>query len=167
MKGLQDRAALFGVAILDATTRTWAAFWGTLAVWLFYWAWNSSAGAHYRFDPYPFVFLTLLITMASYLQNIVLMTDQRKAAIEMAVVRRKQDEQDQHMLHMMEAVKAAADVLIKHASLVDRRDIEIITRLRELSNDNHSENHRVDAPSRDPARISDPQGSAEAKLSHP
>lgn len=141
MIDLRAKLSTIGFTVLDATTRTWQAFWGTLAVWLFYWTWNSRALGSYRFDPYPFVFLTLLITMASYLQNIVLMTDQRVAAIEMAALRRKQDEQDMRMLHMLEAVMAASDVLIKHAALVDRRDIEIIKTLKALAN---GENQAVD-----------------------
>lgn len=145
MTALRDRAARVGVVVLDATTRTWGAFWGIIGVWLFYWAWNGAAPTRERFDPYPFVFLTLLITMASYLQNIVLMTDQRKQAIELAELRRRQDEQDRawreqqeandaRMLNLMQAVNAASQVLIQHAEAsadrdvrAERRAIQILT----------------------------------------
>lgn len=146
MIALRAQLGRFGIAVLDATTRTWGAFWGTLAVWGFYWAWNSRGALAERFDPYPFVFLTLLITMASYLQNIVLMTDQRQAALEMAVLRRKQEDQDRRMLHMLEAVTAASDLLIRHASLVDRRDLQIIEMLKRVADGDYKEADVLDGP---------------------
>lgn len=119
---MRARLARFGFLILDATTRTWGAFWGTLAVWTLYWLWNADAPTGDRFDPFPFIFLTLLITMASYLQNIVLMTDQRITNARLDRVREKQEAQDRHMLHLMETVAAAAAVLVQQAEAQRERD---------------------------------------------
>lgn len=91
-----------GYAILDRTTRSWGAFWGTILVCLLYAIWNSIAGA--RFDPYPFIFLTLLLTFFSYLQNIVIMTVQRSADMAQARQEEADARQERYMLHIMEAL---------------------------------------------------------------
>lgn len=127
---MRARLARVGFVILDATTRTWGAFWGTLVIWVLYWLWNADAPAVDRFDPFPFIFLTLLITMASYLQNIVLMTDQRITNARLDCVRAKQEAQDRHMLHLMEAVAAAATVLVQQAEGERKRSEAILAALR-------------------------------------
>lgn len=127
---------------LDATTRSWPAFWGTLIAWVIYWVWNGIAPADLRFDPYPYMLLTLIITMLSYLQNVILMTDQRIGNAKLEKVRERQDAADAHRLHLMEAVVSLCNVLIDHAERAQRRDEESIARdgriagmLESLTND--------------------------------
>ena len=86
-----------GYWLLDVTQRSWTAFWGTLAAIGAYAAYNCLA--HHAFDPYPFIFLTLIVTVLSYQQNIIVLTIQKDAAI-------AQERQDRYMLNMQEAVYA-------------------------------------------------------------
>lgn len=129
---MKSIAARIGIKLLDATTRTWGAFWGTIAVWVFYWLWNARAPIYDRFDPYPFVFLTLLITQASYLQNIVLMTDQRLAAIELEKLHAKQAAQDTRQIHMIETLLTLCAVLVEHAKRAEARDLASVDRDRAI-----------------------------------
>ena len=95
--------------ILDYTTRSWFAFWATF--WLIgaYVLWNVRGAV--RFDPYPFVFLMGLITVFSYLQNIIIMTIQRKAELSQRKVEAAQHKQSQYMLDIMEVVKAEVQLI--------------------------------------------------------
>ena len=86
-----------GYWLLDVTQRSWTAFWGTLVAIGVYAIYNSLA--HHAFDPYPFIFLTLIVTVLSYQQNIIVLTIQKDAAI-------AQERQDRYMLNMQEAVYA-------------------------------------------------------------
>lgn len=88
--------------ILDYSTRSWFAFWWTVVFSLGYALWNVISG--YDFDPYPFIFLTLLLTFFSYLQNIIIMTVQK----ENETIQKKQT---LYLLHLMEVVAAQVALL--------------------------------------------------------
>jgi uncharacterized membrane protein len=86
-----------GYAILDYTTRTWIGFWCTLLFTIVYCTVNLLVEK--SFDPYPFMFLTMVITMFSYYQNIIIMTIQREdheiqMALEQAAKDKEQKEYD-------------------------------------------------------------------------
>lgn len=86
-----------GYAILDYTTRTWIGFWCTLLFTIVYCAANMLYQK--AFDPYPFMFLTMVITMLSYYQNIIIMTIQREdheiqMTLEQAAKEKEQKEYD-------------------------------------------------------------------------
>lgn len=121
-----------GFALLDATTRTWAAFWGTLSVFLFYVWWNASSLTLRHFDPYPYTFLMVLIAAFSYLQNVIIMTLQRKQDADFIAIKTKQDEQDRHMLTLMETATAQGRLLIALSQKDAERDDEILSVFKAL-----------------------------------
>jgi len=88
--------------ILDITTRSWPAFGLTFATIVAYAVWNSVS--KHAFDPYPFVFLMGIITVLSYLQNIIIMTVQKEADI-------MQKKQAKYILNLMETVRAQVEVI--------------------------------------------------------
>lgn len=122
MNGLRRKSADLAFALLDATTRTWQAFWGTIAIVLFYCWWNESPNTHEHFDPYPYTFLMVLIAAFSYLQNIIIMTLQRKQDAQFAEIKAKQEEQDQYIMHLMETAVAQNKLLIAQAEKDAERD---------------------------------------------
>lgn len=121
----RDKAAALGFRILNATTRSWAAFWWTIAIWVAYQLYNTIEAAHGAFDPYPFTFLVLLITEASYLQNVVLMTDQRLAG---EALQQVQD----HMVDLLEVSAATGEATLEHVKLAFERDQKVLAALDRL-----------------------------------
>jgi len=95
--------------ILDFTTRSWFAFWLTTSLCIGYAIWNTVTKDD--FDPYPFIFLTLLLTFFSYLQNIIIMTMQRHNEKLQAVQEDLQRKQALYTLHLMEVVAAQVALL--------------------------------------------------------
>lgn len=95
--------------ILDFTTRSWFAFWLTTSFCIGYAVWNTVTKD--AFDPYPFIFLTLLLTFFSYLQNIIIMTMQRHNEKLQAVQEDLQRKQALYTLHLMEVVAAQVALL--------------------------------------------------------
>ncbi|MDE3023005.1 MAG: DUF1003 domain-containing protein [Pseudomonadota bacterium] len=89
--------------ILDYTARTWTAFWLTVGFCVGYALFNDYTNR--PFDPYPFVFLTLLITVASYLQNIIVLLFQKRAEEKQQKVEALQAKQLLYILHIMEALQ--------------------------------------------------------------
>lgn len=127
VKILKEEMSYLAFALLDATTRTWAAFFGTIIVIIFYCWCNISPVIKYHFDPYPFVFLMVLIATLSYLQNIVIMTLQRKQDAKFADIKLKQEKQDLYMLEMMETQVAQSKLLITLAHKDAERDDKMLS----------------------------------------
>lgn len=67
-----------GYLCLDYFTRTWTAFWGTLAFCIGYIAWQHLASTKLHFDSFPYLGLCTVVTLLSYFQNIIIMTIQRE-----------------------------------------------------------------------------------------
>lgn len=65
-----------GYLCLDYFTRTWVAFWGTLAFCAGYIAYQHITSK--PFDSFPFLGLCTVVTLLSYFQNIIIMTIQRE-----------------------------------------------------------------------------------------
>ena len=107
---LLDSMHRMGFWFLDITTRSWIALWGTIAACGLYAAWNRYSGV--IFDPYPFIFLTLILTFFSYLQNIIIMTVQRANDEAQARQEALQHKQLEYMMHLMTAIR---DQLAKEA----------------------------------------------------
>ncbi len=63
-----------GYLCLDYFTRTWVAFWGTLAFCATYIVWQH----WHKFDGFPYLGLCTVVTLLSYFQNIIIMTIQRE-----------------------------------------------------------------------------------------
>lgn len=126
MSWIKRRAALVGFALLDAATRTWPAFWCTIALIIFYCWWNVSSTIRDHFDPYPYTFLMVLIAGLSYLQNIIIMTLQREQDDKFGEIKAKQDEQDQRMLHLMETATAQGQLLISMSHADAARDEQML-----------------------------------------
>lgn len=118
--------SLVGFTLLDATTRTWAALWSTISLFLFYGWWNASSLTPHHFDPYPYTFLMVLVAAFSYLQNIIIMTLQRQQDAQFNAIKAKQDEQDRHMLNLMETATAQGRFLITLSHKDAQRDNKIL-----------------------------------------
>lgn len=86
-------AKLLGYLCLDYFTRTWTAFWGTLAFCLGYIIWQHIPGIKH-FDNFPYLGLCTVVTLLSYFQNIIIMTIQRE---------------DHEIQQRLEALEAARD----------------------------------------------------------
>lgn len=87
---------------LDGFTRTWAAFWATLAFTFIYCTWMLIRPK--SFDPYPFMFLTMVVTMLSYYQNIVIMTIQKEDHEIQKLLEAKQAEMEKRQFDMIEDI---------------------------------------------------------------
>jgi uncharacterized membrane protein len=105
------------------TTRSWTGFWGTAGLCAGYVIFNTLSPS--KFDPFPFVLLTLILTFFAYLQNIVIMILQG----ENEVINKRQEEklnrQLLYMLHLMEALNAHIGVL------EDASDATVALQIRE------------------------------------
>ncbi len=101
------------------------ALWWTIFVILAWMFWNLTAAAPFRFDPYPYVWLMGIITELSYLQNIVIMTDQETAA-------KYLDKVQQSMLRMLEGQAATGQVTLEHVKTAAQRDIFIMEQLGKI-----------------------------------
>lgn len=132
MIAIKRRAALVSFALLDAATRTWPAFWCTIALIIFYCWWNVSSTIHDHFDPYPYTFLMVLIAALSYLQNIIIMTLQREQDSKFGEIKAKQDEQDARMLHLMETATAQGKLLISMSHADAERDEQMLMKFNTL-----------------------------------
>lgn len=86
-------AKLLGYICLDYFTRTWVAFWGTLAFVAGYILWQHLVPTH-KFDNFPYLGLCTVVTLLSYFQNIIIMTIQRE---------------DHEIQQRLEALEAARD----------------------------------------------------------
>lgn len=82
-----------GYICLDYFTRTWVAFWGTLAFVAGYILWQHLVPTH-KFDNFPYLGLCTVVTLLSYFQNIIIMTIQRE---------------DHEIQQRLEALEAARD----------------------------------------------------------
>ncbi len=102
-----SRAGKIGFAILNATTRSWPAFWATIGLCIAYVFVNTTE--HYTFDPYPYTFLILLVSLLSYLQNVVIMTFQRDA----------EELQRKQAIYMLALLESERDMLKELSSYVD------------------------------------------------
>ena len=99
------------------------ALWWTIFVILAWMFWNLTAAAPFRFDPYPYVWLMGIITELSYLQNIVIMTDQETAA--------------KYLVMMLESQAATGTVTLEHVKAAEQRDLLILDRLEKLERHIH------------------------------
>lgn len=96
---------------LYVLTRSWFAFWTTTAFCGIYMWGNWHGGWH--FDPYPFIFLSVFLTVFSYLQNIIIMTmqaDSEKITKRLEAAERRRLV---YMLHMMEAMNAHLELALE------------------------------------------------------
>lgn len=82
-----------GYLCLDYFTRTWTAFWGTLAFCFGYIIWQHIPDVKH-FDTFPYLGLCTVVTLLSYFQNIIIMTIQRE---------------DHEIQQRLEALEAARD----------------------------------------------------------
>ena len=99
------------------------ALWWTIFVILGWMAWNYVLKSPYAFDPFPYVWLMGLITELSYLQNIVIMTDQETAA--------------KYLVMMLESQAATGTVTLEHVKAAEQRDLLILDRLEKLEKHIH------------------------------
>ena len=110
-------------AVIQAMSRGRRALWWTIFVILAWMFWNVTAAAPFRFDPYPYVWLMGIITELSYLQNIVIMTDQETAA--------------KYLVMMLESQAATGTVTLEHVKAAEQRDLLILDRLEKLEKHIH------------------------------
>ena len=73
---LKATSARLGFRLLDITTRSWPGFWATTLLCTLYISYNSTSRD--AWDQYPFTGLMCLLTVFSYMQNIIIMTAQRE-----------------------------------------------------------------------------------------
>ncbi len=92
-----------GFKLLDLTSRSWTAFFAAILFCIIYTVYNTVVP--HAFDPYPYILLTLIITLISWLQNIVIMTIQRELTANQEIQEEIQRKQLHYMLTLMEAVK--------------------------------------------------------------
>lgn len=95
----------FGDRAADAATATlggWRFFWGMTGVIAF---WIIFAGCVFGWDPYPFQFLTLMLSLqASYAAPLILMSQNRESAVNAVLA--------QHDRERAERIEAKLDQLI-------------------------------------------------------
>lgn len=92
-----------GFKLLDGFTRTWASFWGTTLFVIIWCVWNSVAHV-YKFDPPPYLLLMGIITILSYMQNIVIMTELKEEKAKTALIEEKTREMFNKMFEMVEEI---------------------------------------------------------------
>ena len=110
-------------AVIQAMSRGRRALWWTIFVILGWMAWNYVLKSPYAFDPFPYVWLMGLITELSYLQNIVIMTDQETAA--------------KYLVMMLESQAATGTVTLEHVKAAEQRDLLILDQLEKLERHIH------------------------------
>lgn len=115
-----------GFFTLDIVSRTWLGFWSTIALIFFYIWWNQSSETTDHFDTYPYTLLMVIIATFSYLQNIIIMTLQREQEAEFALIKKKQDQNQEYMLSLMENCTLQGKVIIDQGHLDEARAMEII-----------------------------------------
>ena len=119
-----------GFKLLDITTRSWLGFWGTIAVCFIYAILNTLVKG--SIDPFPFVFGMVVITIFSYLQNIVIMTSQKEADIKTSIAEENDKAILLHIhdvvqaLHSMMAVQLGHDIKIQKLLANMTEDLEEI-----------------------------------------
>ncbi len=104
--------------VIQAMSRGRRALWWTIFVILAWMTWNYVLKSPYAFDPFPYVWLMGLITELSYLQNIVIMTDQETAA--------------KYLVMMLESQAATGQVTLEHVKTAAQRDIFIMEQLGKI-----------------------------------
>ena len=109
--------------VIQAMSRGRRALWWTIFVILGWMTWNYVLKSPYAFDPFPYVWLMGLITELSYLQNIVIMTDQETAA--------------KYLVMMLESQAATGTVTLEHVRAAEQRDLLILDRLEKLEKHIH------------------------------
>ena len=109
--------------VIQAMSRGRRALWWTIFVILGWMTWNYVLKPPYAFDPFPYVWLMGLITELSYLQNIVIMTDQETAA--------------KYLVMMLESQAATGTVTLEHVKAAEQRDLLILDRLEKLEKHIH------------------------------
>ena len=109
--------------VIQAMSRGRRALWWTIFVILGWMTWNYVLKSPYAFDPFPYVWLMGLITELSYLQNIVIMTDQETAA--------------KYLVMMLESQAATGTVTLEHVKAAEQRDLLILDRLEKLERHIH------------------------------
>ena len=109
--------------VIQAMSRGRRALWWTIFVILGWMTWNYVLKPPYAFDPFPYVWLMGLITELSYLQNIVIMTDQETAA--------------KYLVMMLESQAATGTVTLEHVKAAEQRDLLILDRLEKLERHIH------------------------------
>ena len=109
--------------VIQAMSRGRRALWWTIFVILAWMTWNYVLKSPYAFDPFPYVWLMGLITELSYLQNIVIMTDQETAA--------------KYLVMMLESQAATGTVTLEHVKAAEQRDHLILDRLEKLERHIH------------------------------
>jgi hypothetical protein len=104
----------FGYLCLDYFTRTWTAFWGTLAFCAGYIVWQHVVQPQYRFDAFPYLGLCTVVTLLSYFQNIIIMTIQREDHEIQKILEKEQEKREAQIFDMIEDI---------HEELTDDGDI--------------------------------------------
>jgi uncharacterized membrane protein len=93
-----------GFKVLDGFTRTWASFWVT---WLFIFGWciwNSLTNTHPHWDAPPYLLLMGVITILSYMQNIVIMTELKEEKARNEEMEKVQRQMFHKMFDMVEEI---------------------------------------------------------------
>lgn len=93
-----------GFMLLDGFTRTWASFWGTWAVIFGWFIWNWKSNPTLHFDPLPCLLLMNVITILSYMQNIVIMTELKEEKAKSAAMEDLQRKMFNKMFDMVEEI---------------------------------------------------------------
>ena len=93
--------------ILDATSRSIGGLVVSNLVFLAWCAGNFVLPLHWRWDPYPFIFLMGVITLAGYDQNVVIMWMARRAE---ALQHRNEELQIEQLRHIKTTMEAVRDV---------------------------------------------------------
>ena len=108
-----------GFKLLDGFTRTWASFWGTTVFVIAWCVWNVYAPKNYQFDPIPYLLLMGLITILSYMQNIVIMTELKEEKAKTAAIEEKTRQMFEKMFEMVEEIhEEIGDVERQHETEV-------------------------------------------------
>jgi uncharacterized membrane protein len=118
----------FGARLADrvaAVGGSWGfiiSFGVALVIWM---GWNTLARvAHLSFDPYPFIFLNLMLSMVAALQAPVIMMSQNRAA-----ARDRQAAEHDYVVNL----RAELEIMHLHDKLDELRDRELVELLKRQS----------------------------------
>ena len=118
----------FGARLADhvaAVGGSWGfiiAFGLVLATWM---GWNTLTGRHLSFDPYPFIFLNLMLSMLAAIQAPVIMMSQNRAA-----ARDREAAEHDYLVNL----RAELEIMHLHDkvdALRDRQLVELLKRQNE------------------------------------
>jgi uncharacterized membrane protein len=119
-----------GYLCLDYFTRTWAAFWGTLAFCLFYIFWQYLGPPAYHFDRFPFLGLCTVVTLLSYFQNIIIMTIQREEHEKLQKLEKIEAKREAEVFEMIEEMHEGLSPIIEELVENDGTERQPQSRIR-------------------------------------